>query len=1212
MHRILLFLIVLILFTHSAFLRAQTFTMVDVGFEVCHDPAAAWADIDNDGDLDAFFTGLNETGVAEAHLFRNDGNDVFVPLSVSISGVSSAACAFGDMDNDGLADLAVSGISGTTATTIIYRNEGGGVFTDIGAGLVGLSDGSLAWGDYNNDGFADLFVSGLDNSQNPVTLIYNNEDGDTFTESGQAFIGLSGGSIALSDPDLDLDLDFIVTGEDDVQSPLSIIYLNDDGNFTEMGAGISGLKNASAAWGDYNNDTYPDLLLSGSDLDDIPQTLVYTNLSGSAFSSLAGAFNGVFNGSAIWGDFTNDGDLDFLVAGSHVIISGGGPPMPEKPATLELYVNIGNDQFLMDEIPLPGVEDNAIVCGDYDNDSDLDLLVCGNISNPLGVVNENAVIYRNEATATNIPPDAPTNLDYELDGHEVLFEWNASTDDNTPSSGLNYNIRMGTLEGNADIFSPLADLNTGYRKVVGTGNTGSNTSWLLTGLEFGEYHASVQALDHNYSGSEFSSSITVMVVPTASFTIVDSLCLFDETTVTYTGNASSAAQYNWDFDGAVIVSGSGQGPYVIYWDTDGLKIVSLTVTENGVTSALFSREVLVIALPGTSGIISGPTDICQGTANSAYVIPPVSGAETYDWHLDPAGAGLISGNGILAEVVWDPAFAGEALVYVRALNYCGYGPFSDSLTVIVSPLPGSPGQPAGADQLCQDPPNSDYIAIAAPFGLGYQWHLLPESAGVVYNNGLEAEIDWDDSFSGQAKLFVTSFNDCGIGPPSDTLNIWIHIPPLADAGDDQVIQFGNATQLFGTASGGSGMYAYYWTPDELLVDPELAEPMTVSLELSVQFIFMVTDEETGCPATDQVIVTVAGGPLNMSISADPEYLCSGEETQLLALAGGGSGSYTYTWSSNPAGFTSDIADPIATPVETTMYYAEVSDGTETLTDSVHVEVFQLPGNAGDISGPADICAGSEMVLYEIDPVANATYYLWVLSEGMYGSSDSTSILVNFSLFTSDPAVTVTPVNDCGMGVPSSLDIELLFKPDAPQMPVGPDTLCTTTDTLSTYVLNAPVPETDAYEWVLLPEDAGTIEGNGLSADVHWESNWAGEALIGVRGMNECGYSDWAVPFAVHTFNCLGLADNESAATILKIYPNPSKGILNVEIIALNIRDELSIDIWDVYGRKMFNAIIPGTRETIRFDISFLPDGIYIITLSDQSHLLANEKIVVNK
>jgi len=1211
MHRILIFVIVLILFTHVTVLRAQTFTMVDVGFEVCNDPAAAWADIDNDGDLDAFFTGLNETSIAEAHLFRNDGNDVFVPLSVSINGVSSAACAFGDMNNDGLVDLAVSGFSGTTAITSIYKNEGGGVFTDIAAGIVGLSDGSLAWGDYNNDGFADLFVTGLDNSQNPVTLIYNNDDGITFTGSGQAFTGLSGSSIALSDLDLDLDLDFIVIGEDDVQSPLCIIYLNDDGNFTEMGAGIAGLKNASAAWGDYNNDTYPDLLLSGSDLDDIPQTLVYTNLEGSVFSSLAGSFNGIYKGSAIWGDFTNDGDLDFLIAGSHVIGSGG-PPIPEKPASLELYVNIGNDQFLMENISLPGVENNAIVCGDYDNDSDLDLLVCGHISHSIGVINENAVIYKNETAATNNPPDAPTGLVYELDDHEVLFEWNASIDDNTPSSGLNYNMRMGTLEGNADIFSPLADLNTGYRKVVGTGNTGSNISWLLTGLEFGEYHASVQAIDHNYSGSAFSASITVLVAPTATFTVVDTLCMLDEATVTYTGNASSSAQYFWDFDGAVVVSGTGQGPYVVYWDTDGLKIVSLTVNENGVTSALFSREVLVIDIPGVPGFIAGPADICQGTATTDYVIPPISGAETYDWHLDPAAAGLINGNGILAEVVWNPSFTGEALVYVRALNYCGYGPFSDSLTTMVDPLPGSPGQAAGPNQLCQDPPNTDYIAIAAPFGLGYQWHLLPESAGVVINNGLEAEIDWDNSFSGQAKLFVTSFNDCGIGAPSDTLNIWIHIPPLADAGDDQVIQFGNATQLFGSASGGSGMYAYYWTPDELLVNPELAEPMTITLEESVQFIFMVTDEETGCPATDQMIVTVAGGPLSLSISADPEYICSGEEIQLLALAGGGSGSYIYNWSSNPPGFTSDIADPLATPLETTMYYAEVSDGTEALTDSVLVEVFQLPGTAGDISGPAEVCEGSEMVLYEIDPVANATHYLWNLSEGMYGSSDSTSILVSFSLFTSDPSVTVTPMNDCGMGMPSSLNIELIIKPDAPQMPVGPDTLCTTTDTLSTYVLNAPVPDTDAYEWVIIPEDAGTIQGNGLSADVHWVSNWAGEALIGVRGMNVCGYSDWAVPFAVHTFNCLGLADNESAATILKIYPNPSKGVLNVEFMSLNIMDELSINIWDVYGRKMFDAIISGSCETIRFDISFLPDGIYIITLSDQSRLLANEKIVVNK
>ncbi len=1211
MLRFLLYFTFIVSFGGFYSLYAQNFSWVDPGFPVCHYPAAAWVDVDNDGDLDAFFTGLDETASPVANLFRNDGNGVFTPLSISVSGVYSASCAFGDINNDGLADLAVSGTNGTTATTIIYRNDGGGVFTDIGAGITGLYDGSLAWGDYNNDGLTDLLVSGLDNAQSPLTLLYINEGGLTFTESGLTFTGLSGSSIAWSDLDLDLDLDFVIVGQDDAQAPHTIIYLNDNGFFNEMGAGLTALKDATAAWGDYNNDTYPDLLLSGSDASGTPQTLVYSNLAGIAFSSLTGTFNGILNGSAIWGDFTNDGDLDFLISGRY-LLAGGGPPMPGKPASLELYINLDNDQFLMEKILLPGVEFNAIVCGDYDNDSDLDLLVTGKISNSISVTNDQAVIYRNEISAVNNPPDAPTDLVYEIIGNEILFQWDASTDDKTPSSGLNYNIRVGTQSGNVDIYSPLADLNSGYRKIVGTGNTGSNISWSLAGQEFGSYHASVQAIDHNYAGSAFSSTISVFISPTATFTIADSLCLFDQTTVTYTGNASPAAQYIWDFDGAVVVSGSGQGPYIIYWGTEGLKIVSLTVIENEVASEPYSREVHVIGLPGTPGFIAGPPDICQGTVSTEFIVPPIPGAETYDWHLNPPGAGMISGSGIIAEVVWEPAFSGNAFVFVRAENYCGYGPYSDSLTVMVSPLPGSPGKPVGPDQLCQNPPNTDYIATAAPFGLGYQWHLLPGSAGVVFNNGLEAEIDWDNSFTGEAKIFVTSFNDCGSGAPSDTLSIWIHVPPVADAGDDQVIPFGTSTQLFGSASGGSGSYEYFWTPAEFLVNPGTSDPTTLNLEQSVQFILMVTDEESGCPAYDQMIVTVAGGPLNLSVSADPEFICSGEETQLLALAGGGSGNYTYNWSSNPPGFSSDIADPIATPLETTKYYAEVSDGAEPLIDSVLIEVFPLPGNAGEIDGPTEVCSGSEQIVYIIEPVANASHYLWSLSEGLYGSSDSTSILVNFSLFASNAIISVTPANDCGMGMSGSLDIDILYEPDVPQTPVGPDTICTTTDTLSTYILNASVPGATAYEWMLLPEESGIIQGNGLSADVHWVKNWEGDALIGVRAMNQCGYSAWAEPFAVNTFNSLGVEDYESAAASLMIYPNPSKGVLNVDFYVPDKPDKHTIHIWDVFGRKLLDSIINGSRGMIRFDISFLPEGIYILTLSDQNRLLANVKFVVNK
>src|SRR5579862_4221159 len=73
----------------------------------------------------------------------------FTPLSVSIPPLRYPSVAWGDFDNDGDLDLLVSGDTGAGLVTRIYRNDGGGNFVDIQAGLPGVSGGAVAWGDYN-------------------------------------------------------------------------------------------------------------------------------------------------------------------------------------------------------------------------------------------------------------------------------------------------------------------------------------------------------------------------------------------------------------------------------------------------------------------------------------------------------------------------------------------------------------------------------------------------------------------------------------------------------------------------------------------------------------------------------------------------------------------------------------------------------------------------------------------------------------------------------------------------------------------------------------------------------------------------------------------------------------------------------------------------------------------------------------------------------
>jgi hypothetical protein len=87
--------------------------------------------------------------------------------------------------------------------------------------------------------------------------------------------------------------------------------------------------------------------------------------------------------------------------------------------------------------------------------------------------------------------------------------------------------------------------------------------------------------------------------------------------------------------------------------------------------------------------------------------------------------------------------------------------------------------------------------------------------------------------------------------------------------------------------------------------------------------------------------------LSVSATATPNVICIGGSTQLNATATGGSGTYTYSWTSLPAGFTSAIPNPVATPTVNTTYIIAVNDGTATVTDSLQVAVNQHPtANAG--------------------------------------------------------------------------------------------------------------------------------------------------------------------------------------------------------------------------------------------------------------------------
>lgn len=295
-----------------------------------------------------------------------------------------------DYNNDGLLDVAIACAHGGCN---LYRNNGDGTFTDVSvrSGLdTAINPFIITIGDYNNDGYADLFITRLGFYAGEAQLFRNNGDG-TFTDvTEDAGLKMWGPGFSASwvDYDLDGNLDLFVAnnigGMFDRKTPNRLFHNNGDGAFTEV-TGEAGLLTTwptiGSAWGDYNDDGYPDLFLSNG----LGKSQLYRNNGDGTFTDVsaeAGINDNCFGSICLWCDYDNDGLLDIVQftwsdheAVIHTMRHGEGPP-DGKP--LRIYHNNGDGTFTMRgrDIGLTGcwgtMSGNA---GDFNNDGYLDLVL---------------------------------------------------------------------------------------------------------------------------------------------------------------------------------------------------------------------------------------------------------------------------------------------------------------------------------------------------------------------------------------------------------------------------------------------------------------------------------------------------------------------------------------------------------------------------------------------------------------------------------------------------------------------------------------------------------------------------------------------------------------------------------------------------------------------------------------------------------------------
>ncbi|MBN1181442.1 MAG: VCBS repeat-containing protein [Bacteroidales bacterium] len=376
------------------FYRDQLFTQRD-DIAVTHDLAASygasWADFNNDGWEDLFIINNNSKNC----LYKNNGDGSFTKITIGsiVNDVGNwYSSSWGDIDNDGFLDLFVTNVD-AASNNKIYHNNGNETFTEITTGVM-LSDKSYstacAWGDYDNDGFVDLYVS---NRSSGANWLYKNNGDLTFSKITGTVVNDNSDCYGIEWCDINEDgnIDLYVTSANPAST--NFLYFNQgDGTFikdniSNIGSLIT--RSVYPHWIDVNNDLHWDLFVSnGGSGYSSQNNFYYNNGEGTFHEDTLGPFVASISSTTCsppWGDFNNDGYID-------VIHNNYLTAQPNN-----LYLN--TPSFVFDEItsePFVSAPKNAgMAYADYDNDGDLDLFM------PTFLSTDSNLFFENTGTILN-------------------------------------------------------------------------------------------------------------------------------------------------------------------------------------------------------------------------------------------------------------------------------------------------------------------------------------------------------------------------------------------------------------------------------------------------------------------------------------------------------------------------------------------------------------------------------------------------------------------------------------------------------------------------------------------------------------------------------------------------------------------------------------------------------------------------------------------
>ncbi len=356
---------------------------------------AIMEDFDNDGMLDIVITTFDPTG--QMNLLRNTGDGTFEDRTVAaglIGQFGGLNCVQTDYNNDGYMDVFV--IRGAWVhhpmRPTLLRNNCNGTFSDATeeAGLLDpVNSIAASWADYDNDGWLDLFIC----CERQPNRLYHNLGNGTFEEVCY-IAGIHGHEdkckgLAWIDYDNDGYPDLFLNYLQHFSSAALLFHNNRDGTFENVtkAMGIEGPFAGFSCWSwDFDNDGWLDIFATSYDhgLGDVVKGLIgqpharnsnrlYHNLQGQGFQDVAkeaGLDVVLATMGSNYGDFDNDGFLDMYL--------GTGSPDLAMLVPNRMFKNVAGQRFA-DITSSSGTgnlqKGHSVACGDWDRDGSTDIFI---------------------------------------------------------------------------------------------------------------------------------------------------------------------------------------------------------------------------------------------------------------------------------------------------------------------------------------------------------------------------------------------------------------------------------------------------------------------------------------------------------------------------------------------------------------------------------------------------------------------------------------------------------------------------------------------------------------------------------------------------------------------------------------------------------------------------------------------------------------------